>query len=60
MNKARLIRNRMIVQWSGISRITPLSKEKLRAIRDFKKLDKRTYSIFVASYLKTFKNEESD
>lgn len=30
MNKARLIRNRMIVQWSGVSRIAPLSKPTLK------------------------------
>ena len=55
MNKARLIRNRMIVQWSGISRITPLDKSDL----DYKLFKFRENRKRVIDN-KTFKNEEYD
>lgn len=59
MNKARLIKNRSFIEWTGKSKIKFINNEKL-IIKKFIKRIRKKGNIWGTEYFKKFKNEEYD
>jgi hypothetical protein len=59
MNKARLIKNRLTINWNGTSKLNIVTRQKINARRSWIKLNKKDH-VFITGLLKFFKNEEND
>lgn len=60
MNKARLIKNRLTVNWTGSSKLNILDIEKIKRKRYWIRLNKKKDTVYINGLLKFYKNEEND
>lgn len=60
MNKARLIKNRLTVNWTGTSKLNILDIEKINRKRYWIRLNKKKDTVYINGLLKFYKNEEND
>jgi hypothetical protein len=60
MNKARLIKNRLTINWNGISKLNILDIEKINRKRYWIRLNKKKDTVYINGLLKFYKNEEND
>jgi len=59
MNKARLIKNRLNINWNGKSKLNIVTRQRIDARRAWIRLNKKDNG-FITGLLKFFKNEEYD
>ena len=59
MNKARLIKNRLTIKWTGTSKLKILDIENINRKRSWIRLNKKNHA-YMYGILKYFKNEEYD
>lgn len=60
MNKARLIKNRLTINWSGTSKLNIVTRQRIDAKRYWIRLNKKNNHVFINGLLNFFKNEEYD
>jgi hypothetical protein len=60
MNKVRLIKNRLTVNWTGTSKLNIQDIEKINRKRYWIRLNKKKYTVYINGLLKFYKNEEND
>ena len=60
MNKARLIKNRLTINWNGKSKLKILDIEKINRKRYWIRLNKKKDTVYINGLLKFYKNEEYD